>query len=115
MRSTFSVLSNGELVSTIRKKGEQQALRVGLRLGLAHPFETEYGIVPAGARGVIQAVDEEDGTTWIMMEGMEPALFHWDNLLVISPHTTEELVACIRLSIDKRLSREEHLQHGSHN
>jgi hypothetical protein len=115
MRPTFIVLSNGELVSAIRKKGEQHALRVGLRLELAYPYETDYGIVPAGARGLIKAVDEEDGTVWILMEGMEPALFHWDNMLVISPHQTDDLVACIRLSIDKRLPREEHRNHGTFN
>jgi hypothetical protein len=114
MRPTFVILSNGELVSAIRKKGEQHALRIGLRLELAYSYETDYGTVPAGARGVVKAVDEDDGTTWILMEGIEPALFHWDNMLVISPHQTEELLTCIRLSIDKRLSEEELLAHGSH-
>ena len=115
MRPTFVVTSNGELVSAINRKGDQHALRIGLRLDLAYPYRTEYGIVPAGARGVVMKVDEEDGTTWILMEGMEPALFHWDNLLVISPFETDDLVACIRLSIDKRLPEREHHTHDSIN
>jgi hypothetical protein len=107
MRPTFQVQTDGQLFSAIRKKGEQHALRTGLRVELVQSYATEYGIVPAGARGVIASVADEDGTTWILMEGFPwPALYHWDNMLVISPHQTEDLVACLRLTIDKRLSIE---------
>lgn len=112
MRPTFLVTTNGELVSAIRKKGERHALRVGLRLELVYPFKTEHGTVAAGARGVVQSVDEEDGTTWLLMEGIEPALLYWDNMLVITPYDTEDLTACIRLAIDKRLPQGEHSAAG---
>lgn len=108
MRPTFVVLTNGELVSAICRKGEQHALRAGLRLELAYTFDTEYGTVGAGARFVVLKVDEADGTTWLLAEGIEPALFHWDNMLVISPFETEDLLACVRLSIDKMLPNTEH-------
>lgn len=113
MRPTFLVTTNGELVSAIRKKGEQHTLRVGLRLELVQSYATDYGIVPAGARCVVQSVAEEDGTTWLLMDGYPwPALFHWDDMLVLSPYDTEDLVACLRLAIDKRVPKDEHSARG---
>jgi hypothetical protein len=103
MRATFKITANHELVSAVRSKGEPHTLTVGMRVWLVSPYETEHGTIPAGCKGFVEHVDEYDGTTWVLMEGMEPALFHWDNRLVLSPYTCEDLVACIRLPVDKRV------------
>jgi hypothetical protein len=31
------------------------------------------------------------------MEGMEPALLHWENRLIIVPYDTEDLLACLEV------------------
>jgi hypothetical protein len=107
MRTTFNISSSLELVSAVRPKGQPHALTVGTKLVLVHPYETEYGQVPAGAKALVEMVDDYDGTVWLLMEGIEPALFHWDNRLVLSPFTCEDLVACIKLPVDKQVPDEQ--------
>jgi hypothetical protein len=103
MRTTFLVTPTRELVSAVRPKGAPHMLTVGTALYLSQPYATEYGVVPAGAKGFIEFLDQDDGTIWLLMEGIEPALFHWDNRLVLSPFTCEDLVACVKLPVDKRV------------
>jgi hypothetical protein len=106
-RCTFVVMTNGELVSAIGVRGEAHALRAGLRLEMAYAYETDYGTVNEAARFCVAKIAEDDGTAWLMAEGIEPALYHWDNMLVISPFDTEDLLACLRLSIDKMVPVEQ--------
>lgn len=100
MRTTFVITSSKELVSAVRPRLEPHALTIGTQVVLRHPYLTEYGIVPQGAKGFIEYIDEASGRVEVLMEGMEPALFHWGNTLVLSPFTCEDLLACIRLPID---------------
>jgi hypothetical protein len=74
---------------------------VGIKLVFVRPFVTDYGVVPAGTKGIVEFVAEEDGTTWVLIEGIEPALFHWDNRVVLAPFSCEELLACLKLPVDK--------------
>jgi hypothetical protein len=105
MRTTFVLTETKSLQSAIRPRVEPHAISAGTKVVLTAPFETPYGAVPAGAKGFVESVDAEDGTLWVLMEGMEPALVRWDNMLVLSPFTCEELAVCTRLSTDKMPSR----------
>lgn len=104
MRTTFLITPSRELVSAIRTKGEVHALTVGTKVVFVRPFATDNGIVPAGTKGIVEFVAEEDGTTWVLIEGIEPALFHWDNRVVLAPFSCEELVSCLKLPVDKPMS-----------
>jgi hypothetical protein len=102
MRTTFLVSSTCELVSAVRPKAEPHMLKAGMPITLAQPYQTERGLVPAGAPGYVELVDDFDGTTWVLMTGTaHPALYHWDNRLVLSPYTTEDLAQIIQVSCEK--------------
>lgn len=58
----------------------------------AAPYTTELGVLPAGSKGFVNYIRETTGEVGILMEGMEPALVHWDNMLIIMPYDTEDLV-----------------------
>lgn len=61
----------------------------------AAPYTTELGVLPAGSKGFVNYIRETTGEVGILMEGMEPALAHWDNMLIIMPYDTEDLVAVL--------------------
>jgi hypothetical protein len=105
MRTTFVITPTHELVSAVRSQQEPHALTVGTRIVLATAYVTEYGAVPAGAKGFVEYVDDYSGTIEVLMEGIEPALFHWHNTMVMTPFTCEDIVACIRLPVDKQLPK----------
>lgn len=105
MRTTF-VISGDRLVSEIRPRDEPLAFKVGDVLVLGGPYNTPFGVVPAGIKGRVKHVDELDGTMWLFMEGRDPALIYWDNLLVLVPYDTEDLTELIRLTVDNKLPEE---------
>lgn len=98
MRTTFTLTPDGHLQSAIRRKLQPHTLTVGSKLTLISPYRTPYGEVEAGAVGFVEHVDEPSGATWILMEGIEPALFHWDNTFIIVPYDTEDLLACLEVN-----------------
>lgn len=102
MRTTFLIATTKELVSAVRPRLEPHVLTVGTKVYLVKPYITEWGEVPAGAKGFVAYVDDYDGSIDVLMEGIEPALYHWQNTLVLSPYTCEDLVTCIRLPVDNQ-------------
>lgn len=100
MKPTFSVTSTGELVSGLTLRSSPHQVTVGTAVTLARPYITEYGAVPAGAKGTVVHVDDDMGTIEIRMKAYHRALFHWKNTLVVSPYTCEDLTTCIKLPVD---------------
>lgn len=96
MRTTFRKTADGELVSAIRSRGEAHDLTVGMPVLFTRPYATQYGVIPSGAKGFIDYVDDS-GLVEVLMEGIEPALVHWNNTLVLVPFTCEDLSVCLRL------------------
>ncbi|MFI4971108.1 MAG: hypothetical protein ACHP7H_00395 [Hyphomicrobiales bacterium] len=103
MRTTFNITASGGLVSKLRGLDVPHDATKGLIIELTEPFATDFGVVPAGAKGIVDHVDEEDGVVWIRMVGCYPALVYWDNLLALVPFECEDLVASIKLSVDKKV------------
>ncbi|MGY3589385.1 hypothetical protein [Bradyrhizobium sp. USDA 4350] len=99
MRTTFALDLNMRPVSVNAPKTQPHIFAVGDVLYLTASFATEYGIVPEGTKLFVNHVADDDGTTWLLAEGMEPALIHWDNMLVIAPYDTEDLLLCLRAAI----------------
>jgi hypothetical protein len=95
MRATFIVNEDNHAQSDIRPKGAPHVIAVGTPVALSAAYRTPYGIVPKGAKGFVSAVDEDNGSVWILMEGLEPALALWDNMLLLMPYDTEELLAVV--------------------
>lgn len=104
MRTTISITASGGLVSELKNRKLPHALSVGDVLELVNAFATEHGEVPAGAKGVVDHIDEADGVIWLRMVGTFPALMYWDNLLVLSPFDCEDLITSIKLSVDKQVA-----------
>lgn len=102
MKTTFDITSTGALVSSTTDDDAGHKLRIGARIELRQDYVTPWGVVPKGSAGFIELVDDYDGTAWLLMEGAEPALYHWDNRLVLSPYSCEDLLPCLRLSVDNR-------------
>jgi hypothetical protein len=96
MRTTFIVDDNNRAQSDIRSKGVPHTIAVGTPVVTAAPYETERGTLAAGAKGFVKYIDETSGEVGILMEGLEPALVHWDNTLIIVPYDTEDLLAVLR-------------------
>lgn len=67
-------------------------IAVGTPVVTTAPYTTELGVLPAGSKGFVSYVRDDTGETGILMEGMAPALVHWDNMLIIMPYGTEDLV-----------------------
>jgi hypothetical protein len=55
--------------------------------------------VTPGLKGFVRFVDELSGLAEILIEGYEPALYNWDNLLVIVPFETEDLTSLFVASV----------------
>jgi hypothetical protein len=103
MRTTFGITASGGLVSKIQECTIPHELTAGIVVQLSKPFAAEFGEVPEGARGIVDHVSEDDGSVWIRMIGIYPALIYWDNFLVISPFECEDLVTSLRLPVDKKV------------
>jgi hypothetical protein len=90
MRPTFELDISGQPSSIIGQIHVPHAITKGMRFELTKDYWTPYGLVNAGAKGFVEMVDEDEGTVWVLMEGMEPALIHWDNRMVLSPFNTDD-------------------------
>lgn len=95
MRTTFVVDDNNHAQSDIRAKGQPHTIAVGTPVVTVLPYATELGVLPVGAKGFVKYIRETTGEVGILMEGMEPALIHWDNLIIIMPYDTEDLLAVL--------------------
>jgi hypothetical protein len=95
MRTTFNIDNNNHAQSDIASKQSPHAITVGTPVTTTAPYETEVGVLPMGAKGFVKYIDETTGEVGILMEGLEPALLHWDNMLVIMPFDTEDLLAVL--------------------
>jgi hypothetical protein len=101
MRPTFLLNSRLQAVSCFVNKEETSGPTVGIRARLVKDFETPYGQISAGTKGFIDFVDPETGLVSILMEGIEPALLHWNNRLFLVPFETEDLLGCLVLDADR--------------
>lgn len=99
MRPTFYVDLDCRLQSASAPKERPHAFKVGDVVWLIKPYATEYGIVPAPTKLFVSHIAEEDGTMWLLAEGDVPALFHWDNMMVVAPWDTEDLLPCLRAEV----------------
>jgi hypothetical protein len=99
MRTTFAFDLDLRPISVNAPIAQPHVLRVGDVFFFAAAYSTEYGDVPEGTKVFVQHVADEDGATWLRAEGDVPALFHWDNLIVIVPYLTEDLLPCLRAAI----------------
>lgn len=95
MRTTFIIDDNNHAQSDIRSKQLPHTIAVGTPVVVIEPYVTERGVLPAGAKGFVIYIDETTGAVGILMEGLEPALLHWDNTLIIMPYDTEDLLAVL--------------------
>jgi hypothetical protein len=109
MRVTFTLDNNNHAQSELRSKMAPHTITVGTPVLVTCPYQTERGVLHAGAKGFVMYVDETTGEVGILMEGIEPALVHWDNMLVIMPYDTEDLLACLEFkralgAVERRVS-----------
>jgi hypothetical protein len=95
MRITFQLDENGQAQSAIRSKQLPHDIKVGDPVITTAPYETEKGLLPEGAKGFVKYIDETTGEWGVLMEGLEPALVHWDNMLVLVPYDTDDLLAVL--------------------
>lgn len=99
MRTSFALNLDLQPISVNTPIVQPHALRVGDVFYVAQAYSTEHGDVPEGTKLFVQHIAEEDGATWLRAEGDVPALFHWDNILVMVPYDTEDLLPCLRAAI----------------
>jgi hypothetical protein len=109
MRTTFVIDDKNHAQSDIASKLLPHAIAVGTPVVVTASYVTERGILPAGAKGFVIYISETTGEVGILMEGMEPALIHWDNMLIIMPFDTEDLLAVLEFkripgACERRLS-----------
>jgi hypothetical protein len=95
MRTTFTFDNNNHAQSDILSKQLPHTITVGTPVTTTSPYETELGTLPVGAKGFVKYIDETTGEVGILMEGLEPALIHWGNVLVLEPFHTEDLLAVL--------------------
>jgi hypothetical protein len=95
MKPTFTLDHNHQAQSAIQSKQLANVITVGTPVITTAPYETELGVLPAGAKGFVKYCDETTGEVGILMEGMEPALLHWKNMLVLMPFDTDDLLAVL--------------------
>lgn len=96
MRTTFLIDLDCRPVSANAPKAQPHAFKVADVLWLVEAFTLAYGDIPAGTKLFVSYVSEDDGTMWLLAEGDVPALFHWDNMIVISPYDCEDFLPCLR-------------------
>jgi hypothetical protein len=103
MRPAIILNAQNKAVSVLVSWFEISALSVGTKVELVKDFETPYGKISAGTKGFVDYVDPETGTIWLLMEGIEPALIHWDNMLVLMPFDTEDILDCLVFTPTRQL------------
>lgn len=98
MRPTFLLNTEMQLVSCLAPKTQAHALIIGCVLEFTQAYETPWGIIPRGARGFVENVDEDDGLVTLFMEGSIPALWEWQHKLVLMPFLTDDVLPAVRLT-----------------
>ncbi|WP_368508075.1 hypothetical protein [Bradyrhizobium lupini] len=96
MRPTFYVDLDCRIQSANAPKERPHAFKPGDILWLTEAFPYQFGMIPANTRFFVQAVDDEDGSLWLIAEGDVPALFYSDNMLVLQPWGTEDILPFLR-------------------
>lgn len=95
MRPSFLLSADLRPVSALVRKADADAIPIGTSVTVVTPYTTPYGEIAAGTKGFVEYVDPESGLMEILMEGIEPALLHWGNLLILVPFDTDDLAACL--------------------
>jgi hypothetical protein len=95
MKPTFTLDSNSRAQSDVKSKVLAHDITVGTPVITTAPYVTERGVLPTASKGFVKYIDETTSEVGILMEGMEPALVHWDNMLVLVPYDTEDLLAVL--------------------
>lgn len=107
MKPTFLLNTDLKPISALITKTDETGIALHKSVELVREFETPHGIIPAGAKGFVDYVDPENGTVEILMEGIEPALVHWGNIIILVPFQTDELAECIRFTFHARKSSQQ--------
>jgi hypothetical protein len=108
MRTTFTLDAENHAQSDVHSKQTPHSITVGTPVVTTAPYATECGILPKGAKGFVIYIRETTGEVGILMEGLEPALLHWENWLTIMPYDTEDLLAVLEFkrkpgAVERRL------------
>jgi hypothetical protein len=98
MRTAILVTAVHTLVSALIPAGSEPTneLCEGMTIALARDFENEHGRIPKGSRGYVVQRDRVLGAYWCFMEGMEPALMRWDNMLVLWAYENDDLISALQ-------------------
>lgn len=102
MRPTFLLNTDLQLVSALVTKGVEDGLKLHTSIELVGEYTTEYGKIDAGSRGFVDYIDPENGTVEILMEGIQPAVLAWGNMLILVPFDTDDVLPCLRVVFPKR-------------
>lgn len=103
MKPAFLLDENGGLISALVPANSPQVIKNGMHVKLSAPLDLQpYGVVSAGAKGWVETVNADDGTVEVLMEGLEPALHEWRNILVLRPFQTDDAIMDITVSRYKR-------------
>lgn len=123
MRPAFLLDADLKPVSCLIPKDTLGALTTGLEIKLTKSYSTEFGEIPLGTKGFVDYVHEDTGLVEVLMEGIWPALMHWQNKLVLVPFDTDDLADCLvcglrtlstiqELHGDKHIGNITHLRHS---
>ena len=123
MRPSFLLNTELRPVSCYLPKAMDGALTVGTEVKLTCDFETDYGVIPYGTKGFVEFAEPTSGIVTLLMEGLEPALLHWQNRLMLVPFDTDDLAVCLVCGLrgltdiqeehgDKPVSNVTHLRTG---
>lgn len=103
MRTAILVTAMHTLVSALIPAGSEplNELCEGMPIVLSADFDNEHGRIPKGTRGYVIQRDRELGAYWCFMEGFEPALTRWDNMLVLWAYQNDDLIGVIETLSDE--------------
>lgn len=99
MRPTFFIDLDCRLQSANAPKERPHVFKPGDQLWLAEDAPYDKGVIPALTRFFVSRIDDEDGTMWLLAEGDVPALFYADNMLVLMPWGTEDILPYLRVAV----------------
>lgn len=100
MRPLFTVDASGHLVSDIIEADEtplSTAIIIGSHFEFEKPYSTPWGDVPVGVIATVTEVHEATGELDLEVHEVVPALFYWQNVIIMLPFMSDDLVSCLRL------------------
>lgn len=102
MRTAILVTAMHTLVSALIPVEAElmNELREGMPIVLARDFRNEHGVIPKGTKGYVASRDRQLGAYWCFMEGFEPALSRWDNMIVLWSYENEDLIGAVLTLVD---------------